>query len=301
LLFLSGFVARAESTNNDYALGLQQYRKTDWEGAITNFSKSIEAGYDLYDSYCYRAYSRAELKDGNEAVQDCNEVIKLYPGESGYYWRARVEVELTNYDAALSDFALGMQLNTRDKPRDLADELSWSCYRRAMRNMRTNDLESAMTNLNRAIYIMPTNGIPYADRGFLKILQGRFQSAIGDEYFSIKYAPYEPFGYEFRAFARCETEDNSGALEDCTNAMEIYKKWEVDSRKSEPDDHSIQIVSFAVLGLQNFIGGNYEAATNFWTQFLDGTKKLPNPTTTYIEKWIERTKAKEKDRQSVLK
>jgi tetratricopeptide (TPR) repeat protein len=295
-LFLSGFVAHAESTNVDYALGVQQYQKSDWEGAITNFSKSIQAGYDLYDSYSYRAYSRAELGDKYGAVEDCNKIIKLYPGAAGFYWCAQIELVVTNYDAAMADFEVGLRIDSKYAPEDLAIELSSICYARGMRNMYTNALESAVTNLSHAIYIMPTNGMAYAQRGFLKILKSRFESAIEDEYLAIKFEPRTAYGYQMRAFARCETEDKSGALEDCKTALSLYAKqelrWQTNNVGKEVPKE-LKNVSLLVQGLQNYIGGNYETAAALWRQLLDGEDELPEPWKAYIEKWIERAKAKD--------
>jgi tetratricopeptide (TPR) repeat protein len=226
--------------------------------------------------------------DSNGAIADCNRLIAFKPNcGSGYYWRARVELELTNDNAALRDFEIGIKMEPKDRPADLAERLSFKCYGRAYKRCRTGDLDGTITNLNEAIYIAPTNSIPYEFRGWLKVFQSHFDSAIADEYLAIKYAPKNPGGYEARAWARYERGDISGANEDCKKALEIYAEWEVKAN----DKKWLELGFLSLEGLQNFINGNFEIAVQQWTGCLKEQDMMPSEKT-YLQKWIEKAQAK---------
>jgi tetratricopeptide (TPR) repeat protein len=288
-LWLPALAASAQQTNQDFTSGMASYDRSDWDGAITNFTKSIEATFNLNDSYSYRAYAKAKKGDSDGAIADCNEVIKLNSDCScGYYWRSRVELELTNYDAALHDFKIGIKLGPKDRPADLADRLSFRCLSFAMEKYEAGDLDGAITNLNEAIYIAPTNPDPYELRGWLKVLQNHCDSAIADEYYAIKYDPKYPGNYEIRAWARYERGDVSGAMKDCKKALEIYAQYYAGGKDKERLDRA----SLNMEGLQSFINGDFEKASQQWTRRLKEKTNMSSIDKAYFQKWIKKAQAK---------
>ena len=294
-LWLAALAASAQQTNQDFAAGLASYHQADWDGAITNFTKAIENSYRSYESYGNRAYAKAKKGDSAGAMADCNAALQLKPDFSGaYYWRSRVELELTNYDAAMRDFKIGIKLGPKDRPADLAESLSFRCWGLAFKKYRAGDLDGAITNLNEALYIAPTYSFPYGLRGWLKVLQNHCDSAIADEYFAIKYLPKDPSNYEARTWARYERGDVSGAMEDCKKALEIYAQ--IYAKKA--DKEWLDQVSLNMEGLQSFINGDFEKASQQWTRRLKEDPHMPSLDKAYLQKWIEKAQAKLQEKKS---
>jgi tetratricopeptide (TPR) repeat protein len=296
LLLVLSFASTAWAANQDFNTGKADYDRSDWDGAITNFSKSIMAGFDLDDSYSYRAFSEAEKGQSNAAIADCNAVIKLNVNNAGgYYWRSQVEMDLTNYSAALTDFEMGVRLGPREKPQDLMEGLSSHYAHCAAREFREGNLNASVTNWNLAIFIDPTNGSFYEMRGWMRELNGDSGRAMADAYVAIKYMSNQPLAYLTRAFARYESDDASGAMEDCDKVLEIYAKLRegVENPKKLTGLESDPLI---VEGLQNFINGDYKKTIQLWTDALKNFQEPPPPVKIYLQKWIEKAQSKLKEK-----
>ena len=278
----------AQQTNQNFEQGKICYNNSDWDGAITNFTKSIETAFDPYNSYSYRAYARAMKGDSNGALADCSQVIKLNPGFSGdYYWLSRIELELTNVNAALYDFEIGIKMEPKARPADLAVELSSICDRRAFEKYKIGDLDDALTILNEAIYLAPTNSNPFAHRSWLKLMQNHFSGAIADAFFAIKFEPKNVFAYDVRAWARYEQGDVSGAVEDCKKVAEIWSQMRVKNPDFPPESEN-----FTTGGLSFFIAGDFGKAVEEWNKFEHSNTNLPPSVQEFIHSWIEKAQAK---------
>lgn len=296
LLLVLGFTSTVWSANQDFDAGLVDYNRSDWDEAITIFSKSIAAGFDLSDSYSYRAFSEAEKGQSNAAITDCNEVIKLNVNNAGgYYWRSRVELILTNEEAALENFEIGVRLGRESRPGDLALDLSVAYANRAAHEFREGNLNASVTNWNLAIYIAPTNASFYELRGWMRELKGDSGGAMADAYVAIKYKPNDPLAYLTRAFARDESNDTSGALEDCDKVLEIYDKLR-EGIKEPKKLADLELDPWIVEGLQNFINGDYGKAIQLWTDALENFQEPPPPVKIYLQKWIEKARSKLKEK-----
>lgn len=302
---LNATAGHGQQTNQDFELGMQKYHQSDWDGAITNFSKTIESSFDLYNSYSYRAYARAMKRDSNGAIADCNQVIRLNPTCScGYYWRSRVQMQLTNFEGALADFEIGLRLNPKDRPTDLAEDLLQIIKRGARGKFIAGDTGAAITNLNLAIHVCPTNWSSYLERSYWKLLQGNYGGAIADSYVSIKHYPEQAFPFEIRAWARYELNDVSGATEDCKQALKIY-----DEKRSKEGDAKklaeLDLESALDAGLQDYINGDFADAAKKWESWLNGVEsflplgqKIAPATRSYFQKWLNKAQAQLKEKKA---
>lgn len=299
---LSGY---SQQTNPDFELGVRKYHQSDWDGAITNFSKSIEATFDLYNSYSYRAYAKAMKGDSNGAIADCNQVIRFNRNFSGaYFWRARIELMLTNSEQAFADFQMGMKLNSKDRPEDLSLDIYHAYRTIASRQFNAGNLETAMTDINRAILACSTNWSGYIKRAYWKLLGGRYGSAIADANVAIKHFPEESFPFEIRAWARYELNDVTGADADCKEAVKIFalKRSKTGTKEALAN---LEFETLTIMGLQDYINGDFEHATQKWSVWLDGVdeilKKDGSPhtlspvTRSYFQKWQQKARAKWKE------
>ena len=283
--------------NPDFDLGWQQYQDNDWAGAVTNFSKSIVATNDLYDSYCYRAYARAQLNDSNGAIADCSEVIKL-DATSGYYWRASVEELMTNIDGALADYQAGMKTNPAGKPEKLVSDLCADLTTEAYKKFGTGDVPGALTNVELVISLSPTNrqwALYFC--GYLEMRLGQYDSAVTNENLVLKYWPDDLFAMSARAWARYGLNDIPGATADSQqvigtihSAMPVQTDPELgDPVKSDPVRYPILL---EMEGLQSLIKGDYQQAYTAWTDFLSTNSPMSAADKEYYQGWIERAKGR---------
>ena len=215
----------------------------------------------------------------------------------GYYWRSRVEMDLTNDSAALTDFETGVRFGSHNAPDDLKYNLAGEYDIRARREFRNGNVEAAITNMNLAIWINPTASSFYQMRGWYQELEGHSGLAVADAYSAIKYGKLSSpmLAYETRAFARYESNDTSGALEDCDKVLEIYAKLRegVEDPKKLTGLESDPLI---VEGLQNFINVDYEKAIQLWTDALKNFQEPPLPVKIYLQKWIEKAQSKLKEK-----
>lgn len=292
-----------EVATEAYKLAIAQYHHSDWDGAITHFSEAIAAGVELSDSYSYRAYAFARKGESNAAMADCAQLQQLLPNAaSTFYWRSRVELALTNHEAALFDYMRGRQLNAAAKPLDLTWDLAHHCSHSASVQLRAGDLNQAMTNINRAIVLIPTNGLYYEKRAQIRLLQGQYNSAITNVSLGLKYDPNGLVGYEVSAFARMELNDPDGARDDCEKGLANYAK-QISQFANLGDRLSYQLDSFWLQGLQSYIHGDYDTAAKRWTDLVEQHKAMnwlfqdwdpPVGWQKYLQKWTDKARANQK-------
>ncbi len=235
LLCLLAHAGFGQTTNANFELGQKQYNDSDWNGAITNFSKCIETSFDLYDSYSYRAYAKSKIGDTAGALGDCAEVIKLNPSFSGgHFWRACIFVNLTNYDAALANYAIAMRLGPQNRPKDLVDDISDGFNKRRWDCELGGNIAGAISNLDVVVFLNPINSNTFANRAMAKLHQGHFRAALTDANFALKFNQENYLAHVIRAWSLFALDDPKGAAEDCEEAQAFIEK-SINKGKANPD------------------------------------------------------------------
>ena len=279
----------AQPVNADFAVGERNYEQCDWDGAISNFTKSVESAYNLRDSYSYRAYAWAMKGNVSGAMADCDHLVALEPNDAdSYYWRTRVELILTNKDAALRDFDIGLKMNPRSRPADLAERMSVDWHQRGFKKSLGGDLDGAISCLNEAVRLDPTSSYPYSLRGYFKMLQGRSDSAIADAFLALKFNPKNTDAWETLAWARFERGDVSGSAEACEKELEVGAKLAAVNELAYPKAQSL-----IPAGLLCFINGDFSKAADDWSDSISLNKKMPAPLRSFLQSWIEKAKKQE--------
>lgn len=281
-LLLVAYPGRGQITNINFSLGQEKYNSRDWVGAATNFSATIEASYELWSSYSYRAYARSMLGDRVGALADCAEIIKLnrnYAG--GHFWRAVIFLNLTNYDGALANYLVGMRLGPQYCPENLAAEISNGLSGRWERCFQGGDLSGAVSNLNVKIFLVPTNSGAYVMRGLIELFQNHYERSIADADLSLRYNQQQYLAYFGRAWAHWMMDDRIGAAEDCNLALAFISRSKQEaSKRSKTNSVSADIWKSDVLmleGLDYLIKGEKTAASDkFKSSFECETWKESN-------------------------
>lgn len=100
-------------TAKDYLqAGIDKHTKQDFQGAIAEYSKAIEADKENKEAYFNRGTCQLALKQDESALQDFSKTIELDPTfQKAYYSRATVYVRQKNYTDALPDLDKTIELN----------------------------------------------------------------------------------------------------------------------------------------------------------------------------------------------
>lgn len=274
------------AANPDFNLALQQYQDNDWSNAIVNFTKSIAVSNNTYDCYSYRAYARAKLNESNDAIADCNAMVKLDP-TSGYYWRARIEEMFTNLDAALADYQSGMQTNPAGKPDQLVSDLCADFTSQSYTRFQAGDLTNALVSVDEAVSLSTTNRQwAHYFRGFVEMRLGNYDSALADEDFVLTNWPDDLYACCARAWAHFGAHQRIAALADCEQVIKAINS--VQPVNNDPVRYPILL---EMQGLECLIKGDYAGAQDNWNTFLNGTTATTPTDRAFYQAWIDRAKA----------
>ena len=87
--------------------GIAKHHLKQFEGAILDFTKTLELESSNGDAYYWRSLSKAELKNNKGAIEDCDSAIKLKPQDAKYYLqRGKLRVLSKKHIDACNDFSI---------------------------------------------------------------------------------------------------------------------------------------------------------------------------------------------------
>src|SRR5947207_3064472 len=96
---------------SEYTKGNQLFESKQYEQAVAEFTKAIEANGKQPAFYENRGFAYIALEKGPEAAADFSKAIELAPkDERAYIGRAQVSLLQKNYDQALADVGKAMEL-----------------------------------------------------------------------------------------------------------------------------------------------------------------------------------------------
>ena len=156
-----------------YHRGVSKNNLSDYEGAKSDFSKSIELNPNLWaPSFNGRGFSKQMLGDHNGAISDFTKSIELDPGRSYPYGaRAYSKGDLGKYIEAIDDLDLAVERNSGD---------SYLYNLRGYYKELLNDLEGAIIDHTAAIKNNSLEAIYYQHRGLIRSKIGDLNGAVSD-------------------------------------------------------------------------------------------------------------------------
>src|SRR5262245_56367845 len=143
-------------------------------------------------------------KPAARAVAVGARVMRDADGSVGYTW------ESTEKQAAKSSPSVAT-----------SDEPDGDLVNRGIEKAKNGDLDSAMTDFNRAAELNPKDDAPYYNRAQVKRLKNDTAGAIADYTKAIELGSTNPANYNNRGNARAEKKDRDGAIADYTRAIEL--------------------------------------------------------------------------------
>ncbi|NOR87790.1 MAG: tetratricopeptide repeat protein [Bacteroidales bacterium] len=260
--------------------GLAKYSLGDYDGAISDFSESIEINPYFSYNYQYRGICKSQLHRYYDALKDFADAIHRGPNNADVYVnRGTTKLQLDMYEQSIHDFDTAIIL---DKKNELA------FLNKGLALYKLSRMEEALDEINKAIRINYLNKLAYQRRGMLKFEMEKYADAIFDFELAMKLDNEDPLLYFFRGLSRYNMGDTLGTYSDYAkvlkldpnNALTYYNrailKTEQKKYKSALRDLNkvVQINKGNIYGWYNrgvvkFLSKNYRGAEKDFTKAIE--------------------------------
>lgn len=225
LIFLN--VCRADDAKALVEAGNGKYKAKDFDGAITDYTKAIEADPKSGDAYKFRGLAKSFKGDWKGCLADINSALTIAPENAEFLvTRAFTHLHLGDLPSANADFATIERLDPKEGPKAKL-QIAQGLISRARSKSAGGDNAAAIKDLNMVIALFPELGVAYHERGCAKSDLKQYKEAIADFDLAIKFdAWHNQFGdsYTLRAKAKRALGDAAGADADDKEAEKRMSK-----------------------------------------------------------------------------
>lgn len=161
--------------------GDMQVTSKKYNVADTLYSKSLEFG-QFHKTLFKRGKNSNRREKYADSLRDLNSAIKLnYEKPLYYYWRANTLIDLKEFEKAMNDIQIAIQLDPYDK--DFQSKRKWlsaKFHNDAYALRESQNSESAINKYTNAIRLNPNNGDLYQGRARAYIQERDLSSALAD-------------------------------------------------------------------------------------------------------------------------
>jgi tetratricopeptide (TPR) repeat protein len=155
-----------------YEAGANQSKIGDYAGAITNFTRAIEACSNYAEAYSFRAKAKYNLEDFRGAIADANKAIELKPEwEPAYNVRGFSKYALKDYADSISDFKKSVNLDSTYAP---------AYYGRGLAEANLTNYPAAVEDFTKALKLKKDYASAYYYRGLIEQGLTNYTAAIVD-------------------------------------------------------------------------------------------------------------------------
>ncbi|MCL1469139.1 tetratricopeptide repeat protein [Argonema antarcticum] len=190
-------------------------KKADFDYALKQGNKLLEIRGHASD-YLAVAFTKLFLGRYNEALECCDEAIKIEPNNSIVWWgRGKVFYEQEDYDKALESFDEAYNFD----PRNLIILFDWKCcyLKNKEKKGENDDLES----LDREIEGNPNNIEVWSTRAWRLSALGKYKEALESYDKVISLDPFDESAWSNRGWVLCGLERYDDALASYNKALEL--------------------------------------------------------------------------------
>ncbi len=146
--------ARLNYSQAYFNYGLSKQQRRDFDGALVDYSKTIELDPDFFNYYVCRGTVKEEKGDRTGAIGDYDKAIELNPNFAlSYYNRGHAKFNNGDLDGALADYSKSIELYPTN-----ADAF----LNRGLLKHTMGDMAGSLADFNKAIELNPEK------RDFLK-------------------------------------------------------------------------------------------------------------------------------------
>ncbi len=219
----------------------------DYDGAIRDFTKAIEANPKDAEVYLLRGIVHNRKGSFEDAIADYSQAVKVNPRLTGAWFAlATARRDNGDFEGALRDYEkclifesspqvrgmaerriadLRMKLNreglSKVSGKEIDLEGAEAYYKRGLVRYEMREIEGAIADFTRAIEIDPNYFWAYFKRGVARIRKGDLDAAIADLTKVIELNPKLAEGYMGRGMARNRRGDVEGAIEDYEKFLKL--------------------------------------------------------------------------------
>jgi len=206
-----------QSPAEDFFTSAQgKHAKGDLDGAIADYSHSIELAPKNPYAYFNRGNVKSDKGDDDGAIADFDRALELNPKYAdAYNNRGNAKRHKGDHDGAIADFNHALELDPKH---------AYAYNNRGLAKQAKGDLDSAIADYNRAIELDPQYANAYTDRGVAKGAKGDLDGAIADYNRSIEINPKDGLAYFNRGNAKGAKADLDGAIADYDRIIELDPK-----------------------------------------------------------------------------
>jgi tetratricopeptide (TPR) repeat protein len=184
----------------------------DWNGAVTDYAKSISLDKASPNPYFNRGIILYEMGKYLESLNDFNQVITLSPDAESFNRRANVKCRLKDFKGAFEDYNSAIESDTNNYV---------SYLNRGSLKFELKDYKSAIEDYNKVLTIKPDYALAYYNRGQAKGMLGDLAGEIEDYTMAIEFKPDYENAYIERGLAKYEKGDRSGGCNDLNQAVKL--------------------------------------------------------------------------------
>jgi tetratricopeptide (TPR) repeat protein/V8-like Glu-specific endopeptidase len=238
------------SPADDYlAAGLEKERKNDYQGALLEYDRAIEANPRYAEAYMGRGFANYKLGERSPALTDFNTAITLNPKLArAYVNRANMRLEFKDWKYAIMDYDKAIEIDAnyveayigRGVAREswfnspvggmvdfnlalIIDPRSLRAYRgRADARLKNLEFKGAIADYNKALNLSKIKiASDYTGRGLAKSGLKDYVGAIADYNIALGIDPNRAKTYYDRGISKYELNDKSGAIKDLQQAHKL--------------------------------------------------------------------------------
>ena len=278
--------------------GIAKFSLGDYQGAVNDFSKTLEI-HNLYTrAYFYRGICRDRLYDYAHALSDYNKALEIDPFNPEVFMaRGDTRIHLHDFKSAVSDYTDALNLDSKK---------AGAYLNRGVARHFLNQDSAAIQDMNKAIKLDYFSKDAWLKRGMIRYEMDSINEALADFTHVVAMDSSYPLVYFQRALAYLKLNDTTNALHDydrvlkldSTNSLTYYnralvyimqKKY---SHALQDMDKVVALNPFNVYGrfnrgMVNFSLDNYVDAERDFTRAL---KIFPDFAGAYINRAAVREK-----------
>jgi tetratricopeptide (TPR) repeat protein len=218
----AGYSQPIENYNNN---GLKKAQEGNFDGAILDFSKTIEADPNDSNAFTYRGSVKGKKGDYDGAMADLNKAIEINPKDAtAYSNRGSVRHFIGDDEGAIVDYTKAIEINPKDA--------GAYAYLGGLKGKK-GDYDGAMADLNKAIEINPKFTAAYNNLGLIKIDKGDYDGAITDLTKAIEIEPKDAYAHYNLGIAFDQKGNEKDSLDSLSAIIEYGKTVELDPDNPE--------------------------------------------------------------------
>jgi tetratricopeptide (TPR) repeat protein/V8-like Glu-specific endopeptidase len=243
---------RSTAADDFFVAAANQFRQSDYPGAIENLDRAIATRPNYVAAYIARGEANLYLDNSSELVRDANLALQYQPNsDEAYALRGAGKTGLGDVVGAFADLAKAIAIDPRN-PRSYLyrgfAELQYDDPKKAIRSINqalridpnlgdgysvraaakylTGDRAGSVTDFNRALQINPDSFLAYAYRGFIAVAVGNKETGLADLAKAVSLSPNNPIGYSLCGQAQMELKNFTAAIGHFNRALELKPNYD---------------------------------------------------------------------------